>query len=151
MLARQWKSNGLSVGFTNGCFDIIHEGHVELLAEARSHCDRLIVALNSDSSVRGLKGPTRPVQSERARARVMAALAFVDAVILFDAATPLELITDLKPNVLIKGADYKVEEVVGRSVVEENGGRVVLVNLVPNSSTTRIVEKMRVDKREAAA
>ena len=149
--AAKWREDGMVVGFTNGCFDIIHEGHVELLAEARSHCDRLIVALNSDSSVRGLKGPTRPVQSERARARVMAALAFVDAVILFDAATPLELITELKPSVLIKGADYKVEEVVGRAVVEENGGRVVLVNLVPNSSTTRIVEKMRTDERGAAA
>jgi D-beta-D-heptose 7-phosphate kinase/D-beta-D-heptose 1-phosphate adenosyltransferase len=144
-----WRADGLVVGFTNGCFDIIHEGHVELLAEARSHCDRLIVAINSDASVRGLKGPTRPVQSERARARVMAALAFVDAVITFDTETPLELITELKPNVLIKGADYKVEEVVGRSVVEENGGRVVLVPLVPNSSTTKIVEKMRIADRES--
>jgi D-beta-D-heptose 7-phosphate kinase/D-beta-D-heptose 1-phosphate adenosyltransferase len=147
----KWREDGLVVGFTNGCFDIIHEGHVELLAEARSHCDRLIVALNSDASVQGLKGPTRPVQSERARARVMAALAFVDAVILFETETPLELITELRPNVLIKGSDYKVEEVVGRAVVEENGGRVVLVPLVPNSSTTRIVEKMRIANRESAA
>jgi D-beta-D-heptose 7-phosphate kinase/D-beta-D-heptose 1-phosphate adenosyltransferase len=147
----KWREAGLVVGFTNGCFDIIHEGHVELLAEARSHCDRLIVALNSDSSVRSLKGPTRPVQSERARARVMAALAFVDAVILFDTETPLDLITELKPNVLIKGADYRVEEVVGRSVVEANGGRVVLVPLVPNSSTTGIVEKMRIANRENVA
>jgi D-beta-D-heptose 7-phosphate kinase/D-beta-D-heptose 1-phosphate adenosyltransferase len=146
--ASKWREAGLVVGLTNGCFDIIHEGHVELLAEARSHCDRLIVALNSDSSVRGLKGPSRPVQSERARARVMAALAFVDAVILFDTETPLELITELKPNVLIKGADYKLEEVVGRSVVEANGGRIVLVPLVPNSSTTRIVEKMQIADRE---
>lgn len=146
--ASKWREAGLVVGLTNGCFDIIHEGHVELLAEARSHCDRLIVALNSDSSVRVLKGPNRPVQSERARARVMAALAFVDAVILFDTETPLELITELKPNLLIKGADYKLEEVVGRSVVEANGGRIVLVPLVPNSSTTRIVEKMQIADRE---
>jgi D-beta-D-heptose 7-phosphate kinase/D-beta-D-heptose 1-phosphate adenosyltransferase len=150
-LAAKWREDGLVVGFTNGCFDIIHEGHVELLAEARSHCDRLIVALNSDASVRGLKGPSRPVQSQRARTRVMAALAFVDAVITFDSATPLQLITDLKPNVLIKGADYKLEEVVGHSVVEGNGGRVVLVQLVPNSSTTTIVEKMRIADREAVA
>jgi D-beta-D-heptose 7-phosphate kinase / D-beta-D-heptose 1-phosphate adenosyltransferase len=149
--AAKWREDGLVVGFTNGCFDIIHEGHVELLAEARSHCDRLIVALNSDASVRRLKGPSRPVQPERARVRVMAALAFVDAVITFDTETPLELITELKPNVLVKGADYKVEEVVGRAVVEANGGRVVLAPLVPNSSTSRIVEKMRVADRESTS
>jgi D-beta-D-heptose 7-phosphate kinase/D-beta-D-heptose 1-phosphate adenosyltransferase len=147
----KWRQEGLVVGFTNGCFDIIHEGHVELLTEARSHCDRLVVAINSDASVRDLKGPTRPMQSERARARVMAALAFVDAVVTFDTETPLELISDLKPNVLVKGADYMLEEVVGRSVVEENGGRVVLVPLVPNSSTTRIAEKMRIAEREVVA
>jgi D-beta-D-heptose 7-phosphate kinase / D-beta-D-heptose 1-phosphate adenosyltransferase len=145
----KWREDGLVVGFTNGCFDIIHEGHVELLAEARSHCDRLIVAINSDASVSRLKGPTRPIQSERARARIISALAFVDAVITFDAETPLELISALKPNVLIKGADYKVEEVVGRSIVEANGGRVVLVPLIPNSSTTRIVERMRVGDSQA--
>ena len=145
----KWQEEGLVVGFTNGCFDIIHEGHIELLAEARSHCDRLIVAINSDASVSKLKGPTRPIQSERARARVISALAFVDAVVIFDTETPLELITELKPNVLIKGADYKVDEVVGRTVVEANGGRVVLVPLVPNSSTTRIVERMRAGEKEA--
>jgi D-beta-D-heptose 7-phosphate kinase / D-beta-D-heptose 1-phosphate adenosyltransferase len=144
----KWREEGLVVGFTNGCFDIIHEGHVELLAEARSHCDRLIVAINSDASVGRLKGPTRPIQPERARARVISALAFVDAVITFDADTPIELINDIKPNVLIKGADYKVDQVVGRSVVEANGGRVVLVPLIPNSSTTKIVEKMRVGSGE---
>jgi D-beta-D-heptose 7-phosphate kinase/D-beta-D-heptose 1-phosphate adenosyltransferase len=149
--AAKWREDGLVVGFTNGCFDIIHEGHVELLAEARSHCDRLIVALNSDASVRRLKGPTRPVQPERARVRVMAALAFVDAVITFDTETPLDLITELKPNVLVKGADYKVEEVVGRAVVEANGGRVVLAPLIPNSSTTRIVEKMRIAERQSTS
>jgi len=145
----KWREDGLVVGFTNGCFDIIHEGHVELLTEARSHCDRLVVAINSDASVSRLKGPTRPVQSERARAKIISALAFVDAVITFDAETPIDLITELKPNVLIKGAEYKVEEVVGRSVVEANGGRVVLVPLIPNSSTTGIVEKMRIGSSEA--
>jgi D-beta-D-heptose 7-phosphate kinase / D-beta-D-heptose 1-phosphate adenosyltransferase len=145
----KWREDGMVVGFTNGCFDIIHEGHVEILAEARSHCDRLIVAINSDASVSRLKGPTRPIQSERARAKVISALAFVDAVITFDAETPIDLIADIKPNVLVKGADYKVEEVVGRSIVEANGGRVVLVPLVPDSSTTRIVEKMRVGNSEA--
>jgi D-beta-D-heptose 7-phosphate kinase / D-beta-D-heptose 1-phosphate adenosyltransferase len=147
--AAKWREEGLVVGFTNGCFDIIHEGHVELLAEARSHCDRLIVAINSDASVSALKGPSRPIQSERARARVISALAFVDAVITFDAETPIDLIADLKPNVLIKGADYKVEEVVGRSIVEADGGRVILVPLIPNSSTTKIVEKMRIGNSDA--
>jgi len=145
----KWREEGLVIGFTNGCFDIIHEGHVELLAEARSHCDRLIVAINSDASVSKLKGPTRPIQSERARARVISALAFVDAVITFDAETPLDLIGNLKPNVLIKGADYKVDEVVGRSVVEVNGGRVITIPIVPNSSTTKIVEKMRIVNDDA--
>lgn len=144
-----WRDEGLVVGFTNGCFDVIHEGHVELLAEARSHCDRLIVAINSDVSVASLKGPTRPIQSERARARIISALAFVDAVITFDAETPIDLITAFTPNVLIKGADYKVEEVVGRSIVEANGGRVILVPLLPNCSTTKIVEKMQTGRSEA--
>jgi len=145
----KWREDGMVIGFTNGCFDIIHEGHIEILSEARSHCDRLIVAINSDASVARLKGPTRPIQSERARAKVISALAFVDAVITFDAETPIDLIAEIKPNVLVKGADYKVEEVVGRSIVEANGGRVVLVPLVPNSSTTRIVEKMKAGKNEA--
>jgi D-beta-D-heptose 7-phosphate kinase/D-beta-D-heptose 1-phosphate adenosyltransferase len=139
----EWHDTGYVVGFTNGCFDLLHEGHVELLAEARSHCDRLIVGLNSDASVRALKGSQRPIQSERARARIMSALEFVNAVTIFDAETPLELITQIKPNVLIKGADYRPDQVVGRAEVEAHGGRVVLINLVPNSSTTRIVEKMR--------
>jgi D-beta-D-heptose 7-phosphate kinase/D-beta-D-heptose 1-phosphate adenosyltransferase len=144
-----WREAGLSVGFTNGCFDLLHEGHIELLTEARAHCDRLIVALNSDASVRKLKGPTRPIQSQKARAKIMAALGFVDAVTIFDEETPLELISELLPNVLIKGADYRPDQVVGGSVVEEHGGRVVLVDLVPNSSTTGIVEKMKSNKSEA--
>jgi D-beta-D-heptose 7-phosphate kinase / D-beta-D-heptose 1-phosphate adenosyltransferase len=147
----KWREEGLVVGFTNGCFDIIHEGHIELLAEARSHCDRLIVAINSDASVSRLKGPARPIQSEQARAKIISALAFVDAVVTFDDETPIELIGDLKPSVLIKGADYTVDQVVGRAVVEANGGRVVLVPLLPDSSTTRIVEKMRVIKVEPVA
>jgi D-beta-D-heptose 7-phosphate kinase/D-beta-D-heptose 1-phosphate adenosyltransferase len=142
-LVIEWREAGFVVGFTNGCFDLLHEGHIELLAEARSHCDRLIVGLNSDASARRLKGPERPIQSERARARIMASLAFVDGVIVFDAPTPLELITQIRPNVLIKGADYRLDQVVGRAEVEAHGGRVVLVDLFPESSTTRIVEKMK--------
>jgi D-beta-D-heptose 7-phosphate kinase/D-beta-D-heptose 1-phosphate adenosyltransferase len=147
----EWREAGFVVGFTNGCFDILHEGHIELLTEARSHCDRLIVGLNSDASVKRLKGPQRPIQSERARARIMASLAFVDAAIIFDTETPLELITQLLPDVLVKGSDYRIDQVVGRAEVEAHGGRVILVNLVPESSTTGIVEKMRGTKSNAPA
>ena len=140
-----WRSEGLSIGFTNGCFDLLHPGHVQLLCEARSHCDRLIVGLNSDASVKRLKGSSRPVQGEAARSIVLAGLAFVDAVVLFSEDTPLELITRLRPDVLVKGADYRLEQVVGHEVVAAAGGRVVLVNLVPDSSTTRIIDRLKAD------
>jgi D-beta-D-heptose 7-phosphate kinase / D-beta-D-heptose 1-phosphate adenosyltransferase len=146
-----WRREGLTVGFTNGCFDLLHPGHVQLLCEARSHCDRLIVGLNSDSSVKRLKGPTRPVQSEAARSIVLAGLAFVDAVVLFAEDTPIELIRRLRPDVLLKGADYRIEEVVGHDVVASCGGRVVLVNLIPDSSTTRIIDRLKADAASAAA
>ncbi|MBV8568030.1 MAG: D-glycero-beta-D-manno-heptose-7-phosphate kinase [Methylobacteriaceae bacterium] len=146
--AAEWREQGYVVGFTNGCFDILHPGHIALLRGARLHCDRLIVAINSDDSVRRLKGPDRPIQNEVARSTVLAALAFVDAVTIFDEDTPEALISRLLPDVLVKGADYAIEDVVGRDVVEAHGGRVVLVDLVPNSSTTGIVARAR---REARA
>lgn len=139
----EWRESGFVIGFTNGCFDILHQGHVELLRQARAQCDRLIVGLNSDASVRRLKGPTRPIQNEEARSTIIAALAFVDGVMLFDEDTPVDLIGAILPDVLIKGADYRIDQVVGREIVEAHGGRVVLVDLFPDSSTTRIVEKMR--------
>jgi D-beta-D-heptose 7-phosphate kinase / D-beta-D-heptose 1-phosphate adenosyltransferase len=139
-----WRRDGLTVGFTNGCFDLLHPGHVHLLCEARSHCDRLVVGLNSDASVKRLKGATRPVQSEDARRIVLAGLAFVDAVTLFAEDTPLELIAAIKPEVLIKGADYRIDQVVGRDLVEAYGGKVALVELVPDSSTTRIIDRLKV-------
>jgi D-beta-D-heptose 7-phosphate kinase/D-beta-D-heptose 1-phosphate adenosyltransferase len=138
-----WRRDGLTVGFTNGCFDLLHPGHVRLLCEARAHCDRLVVALNSDASVKRLKGPTRPIQPEQARSIVIAGLAFVDTVILFDQDTPLDLIAGIKPDVLIKGADYSIDQVVGRDLVESYGGKVVLVDLVPDTSTTRIVDRLK--------
>ncbi|SER49269.1 D-alpha,beta-D-heptose 7-phosphate 1-kinase /D-beta-D-heptose 1-phosphate adenylyltransferase [Faunimonas pinastri] len=138
-----WRNSGLLVGFTNGCFDILHPGHVELLRAARAHCDRLIVGLNSDQSVKRLKGETRPIQNENARATVLAALSFVDAVVIFGEDTPYNAISEIVPDVLVKGADYTIDKVVGRDVVEAHGGRVVLAELVPNSSTTGIVQKMR--------
>ncbi len=145
-----WRSEGLTVGFTNGCFDLLHPGHVELLCEARSHCDRLIVGLNSDSSVKRLKGPSRPVQPETARAIVLAGLAFVDAVVLFAEDTPIELISRIRPDILVKGADYRGDQVVGHDVVASYGGKVVLVNLVPDSSTTRIIDRLKADAASAA-
>nr|WP_286364311.1 D-glycero-beta-D-manno-heptose-7-phosphate kinase [Azospirillum sp. B4] len=140
----RWRRLGLKVGFTNGCFDLIHPGHVQLLAAARATCDRLIVGLNSDASVRRLKGPERPIQDERSRAIVLAAFGSVDAVALFEDDTPLALITEVMPDVLIKGADYTIDQVVGADVVQANGGRVALVDLVPNQSTTGIARRIRV-------
>ena len=137
-----WRASGLRIGFANGCFDLIHPGHVRLLTEARAACDRLIVALNTDASVKRLKGPTRPVQTETARATVMATLAPVDLVVLFDEETPLELIRALRPDVLVKGADYTVDQVVGGDLVRGWGGRVLLVNLQEGHSTTGTIRRM---------
>ncbi|HTR16509.1 MAG TPA: D-glycero-beta-D-manno-heptose-7-phosphate kinase [Acetobacteraceae bacterium] len=142
-LVARWKAQGLTVGFTNGCFDILHPGHVSLLAYARSQCDRLIVALNTDESVVRLKGPTRPINTLESRAQVIAAVRHVDGVVAFGEDTPLELIRRLVPDVLIKGADYSIDRVVGADVVQGAGGRVVLAELVPGQSTTAIVGRMR--------
>jgi len=138
-----WRKDDLRIGFTNGVFDLLHPGHVKVLAQARATCDRLVVGLNSDASVRRLKGKNRPIQSEHARAEVLAALEAVDLVVVFEQNTPLELIRHVRPSVLVKGGDYRRNQVVGREVVEAQGGEVVLVDLVPGFSTTRIVEKSR--------
>jgi D-beta-D-heptose 7-phosphate kinase/D-beta-D-heptose 1-phosphate adenosyltransferase len=140
---REWREEGLRVGFTNGCFDILHPGHVRVITEARTNCDRLIVGLNSDASVKRLKGEGRPVQNERARAEVLAALEAVDLVAIFEDDTPLELIVRIKPTVLVKGGDYTREQVVGHEIVEANGGEVVLVNILPGFSTTSLVARAR--------
>jgi D-beta-D-heptose 7-phosphate kinase/D-beta-D-heptose 1-phosphate adenosyltransferase len=138
-----WRAKGLRVGFANGCFDLIHPGHVHLLAQARAACDRLVVALNTDTSVKRLKGPTRPVQNETARATVMASLAPVDLVVLFDEETPIELVRALRPDVLVKGSDYRLEDVVGAAEVQGWGGKVVLVDLQQGHSTTGTIRRMR--------
>jgi len=137
-----WRRTGRKVGFTNGCFDLLHPGHVALLAKSRAACDRLVVGLNSDASVGRLTGPERPVQPEAARAAVLASLASVDLVVIFGEDTPLTLIEAIKPDVLVKGADYTVETVVGADVVKANGGRVLLIELEPGHSTTATIARM---------
>lgn len=136
-----WKANGERVVFTNGCFDLLHIGHITLLEEARRFGDRLIVAINSDASVSGLKGPTRPIVSETARARVLAALAAVDAVVVFGEPTPLEVIVAAQPDVIVKGGDYDVNTVVGAQEVLSWGGQVKIVPLVEGFSTTGLIAK----------
>lgn len=140
---REWRQQGLRIGFTNGCFDLLHPGHVRLLAQARAACDRLVLGLNSDGSVRQLKGEGRPVQDVHARAEVLAALEAVDLVVVFEEDTPEKLIERVRPKVLVKGADYTREQVVGGAFVEANGGEIVLVDIVPGHSTTSIVSRSR--------
>ncbi len=137
-----WKREGLRVGFTNGCFDLLHAGHVTLLQAARARCDRLVVGLNSDASVRRLKGETRPINGLADRALVLAALSAVDLVVGFAEDTPAQLIEALRPDVLVKGSDYTIDEVVGARFVQASGGDVVLVDLVDGKSTTEIIRRM---------
>ncbi len=138
-----WRHRGLRIGFTNGCFDLLHPGHVMLLARARQECDRLVVGLNGDASVARLKGPTRPVQPEGARGAVLAALSPVDLVVIFSEDTPTSLLAAIRPDVLVKGADYRLDEVVGADFVKSYGGRVVLAELLPGYSTTATVRKLK--------
>ena len=138
-LATEWRAGGLRIVFTNGCFDLLHLGHVLLLDRARREGDRLIVGVNSDASVRALKGPSRPIVSEEARARVLAGLEAVDGVVIFDEPTPLHLIEMLQPDVLIKGGDYAGGEIVGGPEVRSWGGRVVFVPFVEGFSTTALI------------
>ena len=142
----EWRRQGLRVGFTNGCFDLLHPGHVKLLAGARAACDRLVVGLNGDASVTRLKGEGRPVQLVQARAEVLAALEAVDLVVVFDEDTPEKLIACVKPTVLVKGSDYRREDVVGHAFVEAAGGEVILIDIVPGHSTSAMVERSRAPK-----
>ncbi|MGA2189777.1 MAG: D-glycero-beta-D-manno-heptose-7-phosphate kinase [Steroidobacteraceae bacterium] len=142
-LARTWRKNGFKLGFTNGCFDLLHVGHLALLAYARQNSGRLIVAVNSDESVKRLKEPGRPINAENDRAVVLAALSAVDAVVVFGEDTPLALIEALNPDVLVKGADYTVENIVGAQHVLSHGGKVLTCELVPGKSTTRVIDVLR--------
>jgi len=141
--ANQWRAEGQQVVFTNGCFDIVHLGHIDYLEKARNLGDRMILGLNTDASVSCIKGPLRPVVNEYARARLMAALEFVDAVVLFGEPTPLELIEDVQPDVLVKGNDYTVDTIVGADFVLNRGGRVETVALVPGYSTTKLIDRIK--------
>jgi len=145
----EWRASGETIVFTNGCFDLLHVGHITLLEDCRRFGSKLVLGLNADASVCRLKGPTRPIVSERERARVMAALAAVDAVVLFEEDTPLELIRALKPNVLVKGGDYTIETVVGHEDVLASGGRVEIVPTVEGFSTTNIVKKLTANSAQS--
>ena len=138
-----WKQAGEEVVFTNGCFDIIHRGHIEVLAQTADLGNRLIIGLNSDSSIQKLKGKNRPIIDEQSRAILLASFSFVDAVILFSENTPINLISSLLPDILAKGGDYKIETIVGYKIVQENGGQVILVPFVDGFSSTTIIDKIK--------
>jgi D-beta-D-heptose 7-phosphate kinase/D-beta-D-heptose 1-phosphate adenosyltransferase len=139
----EWRAEGLKVVLTNGCFDLLHAGHLALLEMARGHGDLLVVALNSDASVRALKGEGRPIVSQAERAEVLLGLEAVDRVVVYDEPTPIGVVRALLPDVLAKGADWAAEDIVGRAEVEGSGGRVVRVTLVPGRSTSAIVDHIR--------
>jgi len=138
----KWKSTGLKVVFTNGCFDILHRGHVEYLTDAKACGDKLVTALNSDSSVRGLKGDFRPIQNQDDRAAILDALASVDLVVVFDEETPAEIVKNLIPDVLVKGGDYTPDTIVGSETVNANGGKVKIIPFRSGQSTSIIIEKI---------
>jgi len=139
----QWKSAKEKIVFTNGCFDILHKGHLEVLAKTADLGNRLIIGLNSDSSIKNLKGRNRPIVDENSRAILLAALSFVDAVVLFSEQTPLNLIAEIKPDILAKGGDYKITEIVGHEVVQQNGGEVITIPLIEGFSSTNIIDKIQ--------
>lgn len=140
---KEWRINNKTISFTNGCFDILHEGHIASLSQAASEGDYLIVGLNSNASVKRLKGPTRPVNNEHSRALLLASLLIVDAVVIFEEDTPLELVKAIMPDVMVKGGDYTVDQIEGAKEVIANGGRVVINPIVEGFSTTSIIEQLK--------
>ena len=138
-----WKEAGETIGFTNGCFDILHKGHIEVLSQTADLCNKLIIGLNSDQSIQDIKGGSRPIISANSRAVLLASLSFIDAVVLFSEKTPLNLINSLKPDVLTKGGDYEVEDIVGHKAVQENGGHVFLIPFVDGFSSSLIIDKIK--------
>ena len=140
---RHWKESGKKIVFTNGCFDILHAGHVHLLTEAKNLGDRLIIGLNSDQSVQNLKGPDRPLNAEDARASVLESISMVDGVTIFQEDTPHELVKEIIPHVLVKGGDYSIENVVGADTVRASGGEVVLIPILKGYSTSDLITRIR--------
>lgn len=138
-----WRNLNKTIAFTNGCFDILHEGHIFSLSQAASEADYLIVAVNSDASIRKLKGDDRPINNQQSRALLLANLCIVDAVIIFEEETPLSLISSLIPNVLVKGGDYTIDQIVGAEIVLKNGGEVKINSIVQGFSTTGIINKIK--------
>jgi len=136
------KKQGKVIGFTNGCFDLLHKGHIYLLLQSKKICDHLIVGLNSDISIKKIKGDNRPIENEEKRFKNLISLEYVDDIIIFSETTPLKVIEDIVPDILIKGADYKKEEIVGSNVVMKNGGKVILIDLIPNISTTQLIKEL---------
>lgn len=142
-----WRTTGQTIGFTNGVFDLLHEGHIFSLSQAASECDKLIVGVNSDASVKRLKGPERPVYTEQSRALMLASLLIVDAVVVFEEDTPLEVISALLPDVIVKGGDYSPDQIVGAKEVLENGGRIVINPLIEGISTTNLIARIKSEKK----
>jgi len=138
-----WKKAKEKIAFTNGCFDIIHKGHIKMLAHVADLGDKLIIGLNSDLSIQTLKGANRPIIHEDSRAFLLASLSFVDAVILFSEETPINLINTLNPDILAKGGDYKVENIVGNKIVQQNGGQVIIVPFIDGFSSSKIIKKIK--------
>ena len=138
-----WKKAGKKVVFTNGCFDLIHRGHIEVLAQTADLGDKLIIGLNSDVSIKKLKGESRPIIDEKSRVILLASLSFVDAIVLFSEETPLNLISNLNPDVLAKGGDYKINTIVGHEIISQNGGEVILVPFIEGFSSSNIVNKIK--------
>ena len=142
-MVRQWKADGKKIVFTNGCFDLLHAGHIAYLTEAASLGDVLILGLNSDASVQKIKGPQRPVNNETTRSSLLSAMFFIDAVVFFSEDTPLELIKAIQPDVLVKGGDYKLEDIVGAAETIANDGKVEVLTFLPGYSSTAIIEKIK--------
>lgn len=143
VLIKKWQKAGMKIVFTNGCFDIIHKGHIDYLAAAASLGGKMIIGLNTDDSVRKLKGNGRPVNDEKARSLMLAALHFTDMIVLFDEDTPYNLIKQIQPDILVKGKDYKAEDIVGYDVVTKRGGEVITIELTDGYSTTALIERIK--------
>lgn len=144
---KQWSKENKKIVFTNGCFDIIHQGHIDYLAKARDLGDKLIIGLNTDLSVSSIKGPTRPIQDEKSRAIILASMQFVDAIVYFSDPTPYELIKAIQPDILVKGADYKPEDIVGYDIVKAKGGEIITLTYLEGYSTTNIITKIHSEKK----